>query len=290
MVMVENNKTSSSTHYDGSLIARYTYDTWGNTISIVDASGNEITSSTALPVQNPFRYRGYYFDSESGLYYLQSRYYDPVTCRFVNADSLVDANSGIIGNNLYIYAANNPVNNSDPTGHGIFLNIIKGFVNKVIKPIVDVFKKILDKLVNGTRSAGVNVNAAFGVQYTLSVGIAYDGKGNIGYAFSSGPGGGTPNASVGVYTTITNAPNIKKLEGYSAQAGGSVSVGCVSVGVEPTIFSDSESNDLYSGISLSISGGPPIPAEIHGDITNTKIISVNIFELYYNIYNTIMEW
>ena len=82
--MVENNKTSSSTHYDGSLIARYTYDTWGNTLSIVDASGNEITSSTALPVQNPFRYRGYYFDSESGLYYLQSRYYDPVTCRFVH--------------------------------------------------------------------------------------------------------------------------------------------------------------------------------------------------------------
>ncbi len=107
-------------HLNGSLIARYTYDTWGNTLSIVDASGNEITSSTALPVQNPFRYRGYYYDSESGLYYLQSRYYDPKVGRFLNSDSLLDTRN-ILGYNLFVYCGNNPANLADPTGRASVL-------------------------------------------------------------------------------------------------------------------------------------------------------------------------
>jgi len=99
----------------GTLFARYVYDSWGNVIHIYDANGAEITSSTNIAVQNPIRYRGYYFDAESGLYYLQSRYYDPVTCRFVNADSLVNS-SDVLGFNMYAYCGNNPVNHVDPTG------------------------------------------------------------------------------------------------------------------------------------------------------------------------------
>ncbi len=118
-------------HLNGSLIARYTYDTWGNTLSIVDANGNEITSSTALPVQNPFRYRGYYYDSESGLYYLQSRYYDPVTCRFVNADSLVDT-SDVLGFNMYAYCGNNPVVRKDPSGNFGIGTVIGAAIGGVI--------------------------------------------------------------------------------------------------------------------------------------------------------------
>ena len=102
-------------HSTGELYARYVYDSWGNVIHIYDANGAEITSTTALAVQNPIRYRGYYYDAESGLYYLQSRYYDPVTGRFLNADSLVDT-SDVLGFNMYTYCGNNPVNYSDPTG------------------------------------------------------------------------------------------------------------------------------------------------------------------------------
>lgn len=67
-------------------------------------------------MQNPFRYRGYYYDSESGLYYLQSRYYDPVTCRFVNADGYISDGNSIIGYNMFVYCGNNPINRSDLSG------------------------------------------------------------------------------------------------------------------------------------------------------------------------------
>ena len=74
---------------------------------------------------NPFRYRGYYFDKETGFYYLQSRYYDPVIGRFLNADSHVNANGDLIGYNMYAYCSNNPVMNVDPDGEAVLPVLIK---------------------------------------------------------------------------------------------------------------------------------------------------------------------
>ena len=102
---------------DGTVYARYVYDSWGNVLHILDADENEVTSSNTLAVQNPFRYRGYYYDSESGMYYLQSRYYDPVTGRFVSSDGqLAGVGGNVSGYNLYAYCFNNPVNASDSEG------------------------------------------------------------------------------------------------------------------------------------------------------------------------------
>ena len=92
------------------LVAEYVYDSWGRPVSV--------TGSLAATVGqlNPFRYRGYEYDAETGLYYLLSRYYDPMTMRFVNADSQVSTGSDLTGTNLFVYCANNPVNRCDPNG------------------------------------------------------------------------------------------------------------------------------------------------------------------------------
>jgi len=90
-------------------VAHYAYDAYGNT---------EIVSETdKIGSLNPFRYRGYYFDIETKLYYLISRYYDPETCRFISADSIEYLDPETLGGlNLYAYCCNNPVMNVDPTG------------------------------------------------------------------------------------------------------------------------------------------------------------------------------
>ena len=71
---------------DGNMVAKYEYDDWGNVLTVTNSNNSEITDPNHIANLNPFRYRSYYCDSESGLYYLMSRYYDPVTHRFVNAD------------------------------------------------------------------------------------------------------------------------------------------------------------------------------------------------------------
>ena len=102
------------------LIANYEYDTWGQLLSIRDENGKDITNDLShIGNINPLRYRGYYYDSETGFYYLNSRYYDPKICRFLiadNKDYLVNNNIEI-PNNLYTYCMNNPVNMVDHDGH-----------------------------------------------------------------------------------------------------------------------------------------------------------------------------
>ena len=78
---------------NGHVVAQYTYDAWGN-----------VSSSGRLAEINPLRYRGYYYDNETGFYYLQSRYYDPANRRFINADATVSTGQGFIGTNAFVYA------------------------------------------------------------------------------------------------------------------------------------------------------------------------------------------
>ena len=83
---------------NGHIVAQYTYDAWGN-----------VSSSGRLAEINPLRYRGYYYDSETGFYYLQSRYYDPANRRFINADSYQSTGQGFIGTNMFAYCNNSPI-------------------------------------------------------------------------------------------------------------------------------------------------------------------------------------
>ena len=106
----------------GTVLARYTYDAWGNCTTTYYNGG----ASTGAQF-NPFRYRGYYYDSDFGFYYLNSRYYDANTGRFINADdiSYLGADETITSFNLYVYCGNNPVMGYDPMGNVNWGNILK---------------------------------------------------------------------------------------------------------------------------------------------------------------------
>lgn len=101
----------------GGVVVQYVYDAWGNH-AVLDSNGNDLTDSSHIGNRNPIRYRGYFYDVETGLYYLQTRYYDPEIGRFLNMDDVSYADpEQFHGLNLYAYCGNDPVNNVDPTGH-----------------------------------------------------------------------------------------------------------------------------------------------------------------------------
>ena len=101
----------------GVLVARYTYDAWGKVIAVTDEDGFDVSDNAAhVANANPFRYRGYYYDAEIGMYYLQSRYYDPVAGRFINGDD-VNFLVASANNNVYSYCNNNPCNMNDEFGY-----------------------------------------------------------------------------------------------------------------------------------------------------------------------------
>ena len=120
----------------GNLLARYIYDTWGSTLSVTDASGKTITDPLHIASINPIRYRGYYYDAETGLYYLQSRYYDTTTRRFLNADEILGANSDINALNLYAYCGNNPVVREDDKGNAWFASMFVGVITQYVGDVV----------------------------------------------------------------------------------------------------------------------------------------------------------
>ena len=103
---------------NGILVANYRYNAWGKLLSVTNASGADIISPTHIANINPIRYRGYYYDTETGFYYLQSRYYDPEMGRFINADTtdILKPKDDLYDKNLFAYCDNNPVVRLDRNG------------------------------------------------------------------------------------------------------------------------------------------------------------------------------
>lgn len=113
------------TNASGNVVAKYTYDFWGKLISIKDASDvDKTTDTTFIGYINPLRYRGYYYDSETGLYYLNARYYDPEVGRFINADETL-----VGGYNIFAYCSNNPINFCDISGNVISIDFFRAVIN-----------------------------------------------------------------------------------------------------------------------------------------------------------------
>jgi RHS repeat-associated protein len=106
---------------NGNVVVEYTYDAWSNILSTTGSLANTVGA------MNPYRYRGYRFDNESGLYYLQSRYYNPAWGRFISADSQFGNTGLLLDHNLYAYCRNNAVNANDPFGFGPPFPVINGW-------------------------------------------------------------------------------------------------------------------------------------------------------------------
>ena len=181
---------------DGKIVVRYRYDAWGNHV-VLNPDGSENESSTFIGNINPFRYRGYYYDVETGLYYLKTRYYDPETGRFITIDDVSYlAPDTINGLNLYAYCGNNPVMNVDPNGHFFFSAL---FLGLLIGGIAGGIVGGVTAAVNGGNilagiGKGLLVGAAFGAGIGLGVGLIGVG-GSMAFA-----GGGILKALGGVAT------------------------------------------------------------------------------------------
>ena len=116
------NDVTAIASADGTAIANYYYDSWGKL--------TEITGDTEIAELNPIRYRSYYYDSETELYYLNTRYYSPDLCRFMNADGYIQTGQGILDKNMFAYCENNPIHRIDPDGR--FWGIVVGAICAVV--------------------------------------------------------------------------------------------------------------------------------------------------------------
>ena len=126
----------------GKEVARYSYDAWGACTIVKD------TTASGIATINPFRYRGYYYDKEIGMYYLQSRYYNPIIGRFVNGDfpDIITTINVKHSANLYGYCSNNPVNETDACGNLIASAIAKFVIYAVFGVFVQFVSDIIEFL------------------------------------------------------------------------------------------------------------------------------------------------
>ncbi|MCI8620183.1 MAG: RHS repeat-associated core domain-containing protein, partial [Oscillospiraceae bacterium] len=250
---------------------------------------------------NPIRYRGYYYDTETGFYYLQSRYYDPAISRFINADSYGSTGQAFLGTNMFAYCNNNPVLGIDPDGHIVMIN--PDLVWKPVKESAKLAKKALaaakdalkDK--NGTVTVGKGFGFSpafwlFGVQGMITL----DPQGNTAFqvggsvSLTIGSAGISPNG----FISISNAPLASKLEGEGLQIGGSIGTMLeglpVAFGGDFNVIPDYDENTTYYGGTYSVGLGGDIglnDLHVGGSYTHT-VCQFNIFDAADSFFDAII--
>ena len=212
---------------DGNVLVKYFYDSWGKVVSITDRSGSDINNLRAekfdpttgetiteydengnvvehiptpviLARLNPILYHSYYYDTETGWYYLKTRYYSPDMCRFINADAYVQTAQGMLDKNMFAYCLNNPVNMFDDFGNWPkWMKKAANWVNKtIIKPISNFFNP------NTNTISGKFKNGIFRGSGSLTAGYSEKNK-----RLQINSKSGKKNGMLGIYrkTSIGNA-------------------------------------------------------------------------------------
>ena len=182
--LIYNNGTTTTTYY-------YITNLQGDVMYLVDASGTQVASYDYDPYGkiisatgdlaeiNPLRYRGYYYDTETSFYYLQSRYYDPEICRFINGDKYSATATGFLGYNMFAYCNNNPIIAADYDGEwlNIVIGAVVGAVIGAATTAIDAYKTGgWDAFSSGKTWAKMGVSAAIGA---VSGGVAATGLGVV---------------------------------------------------------------------------------------------------------------
>ena len=198
---------------NGNAVVSYGYDAWGAPLWCTGE-----LAETLGKVQ-PFRYRGYVFDDETGLYYLRSRYYNPRWGRFVNADALlVGAEKPVLNHSCYIYCTNDPVKNADPDGE---------FLNCIIGAVVGAVSGAITAAINGDNvAAGALVDALSGAAAGFAVDAAVATGGILGIAICS-MGGGLASLLSDISNDCINGREINwKVAAVDAFWGAITNLGC----------------------------------------------------------------
>ena len=162
---------------DGKTVVNYSYNSWGKLLGITGSMAE------SLGKDNPYRYKGYYYDEETGMYYLKSRYYNPEICRFISADDVELTRvspMALSDKNLYAYCDNNPIMRRDTSGE------LWGFIlaGAAIGAAVGAVTQIADNAISGRDLGDGVLLSAVGGAITGAVGAT--GLGALGQAYVSG--------------------------------------------------------------------------------------------------------
>ena len=150
---------------NGTAVVQYKYDAWGKQISKTG------TLASTLGTIQPFRYRGYVYDEETGLYYLRSRYYNPYSARFINSDNTLGNSTNLLAHNVFAYCGCNPITFLDPFGNLFGISLMTIVTTALVGAIIGAGTQIVTNLVTGEEWHKGVMGAAVGGAVYNTVGV-----------------------------------------------------------------------------------------------------------------------
>ena len=255
----------------GTRVVEYTYDAWGKLISTTG------TLASTLGADNPFRYRGYYYDTETGLYYLMTRYYDPEVCRFISADVYMSTGQGVLGGNMFAYCLNSPlIYDDDQGGFGILGTLLVG---AAIGAVIGVVGNGISNLIAGENFFdGWGVAALSGAASGL---LATTGAGAVAQAVGNAVISATSNA----YQQKQSGEPFDWIEFGIETAGGALGGFLGGSGARSPVKGTGITNAVY-GTTTDLSFAPNAAKVASRIVTSTKVtgLAVGVKSVITGIY------